>query len=144
LEKINANPDADPKGLLTVAEAEALRKVKEADERATQPESDIGFGLSTQGAGKGGRAYQYDAVSELSSFNAGGEGKAGTDTGVSGKLGKLFATGVAAQNISDGIRHDMAKAWAPNAAECLQKLKEAMGEGKVDAATATAVCGSKS
>lgn len=118
-----------------------------ADEaREGQPEADIGHVLGTRGGDKGGRAYQYDALSVLSSFDAEGEGKAGTEPVVSAKLGKLFATGVAAQNISSGIQHDMAKAWAPNpdsAAACLE-LGKAVAEGKFDAATAGALCGDKS
>lgn len=141
-EKVNANPTVSPEDILTASELNAFRKLQAATGAHT--EGNIGHETAMQGEGKGGRLYQYDALSVLSSFNAEGEGKVGTEASVGARLGKLFATGVAAQNISDGIQHEMAKEWAPSqAVGCLLTLQKVLGEVKVDAATAVAVCGEK-
>lgn len=141
-EKLDANPTMRPEDVLTADEQNALEKLQAVGGAHT--EGNIGHETAMQGEGKGGRLYQYDSLSVLSSFNAEGEAKAGTEASVGARLGKLFATGVAAQNISDGIQHEMAKEWAPGqAASCLLMLQKVLGEAKVDAATAVAVCGEK-
>ncbi len=143
-DKLSAVPGKPRTEVLTVAELNALNKVEAAAAAAGHTEMSVGGTMVGITPGKGGRAYQYDALSVLSSFNADAKGEAGTQAAVGASLGKLFATGVAAQDISDGMQHKMADKWAPSSSvDCLQKLQEVLGAGKVDSATATAVCGTK-
>lgn len=89
-------------------------------------------------AGPGAWESSRDSLSVYSSFNAGGTGAGGTagpQLGVN--LGKVFATGVAAQNLTSGqgyLLRDSATS------QCLAQLANAVG-AKVTEATALKVCG---
>ena len=75
-----------------------------------------------------------DAYSVFGSFDSGTSVSGSTSGGIT--LGKMFSTGVAAQNISQGIQqsHNFLAIKA-----CLDSLKAAMGT--VDASTANKFCG---
>jgi len=76
--------------------------------------------------------YQYDSLSVLSTFNLNAEGKAGS---AGAQLGKTFATGVAAQNLSDGLGKSLV---ASAASECLKEANRMQGDAL---AAAVAACG---
>jgi hypothetical protein len=85
---------------------------------------------------QGGRVIRYDALSVLALFDSKAQGAAGAGANVGFGLGKTFATGIAAQNISDGLG-----GGSDARIRCLAALEHAMGTGKVDSATAQKVCG---
>lgn len=69
-------------------------------------------------APQNGLVLSEDALSVVSSF--GSESSAGQDTkSVSSKLGKIFATGVSAQRISEGLKAELSYA---NSAACIQAI----------------------
>lgn len=69
-------------------------------------------------APQNGLVLSEDALSVVSSF--GSENRAGQNTqSVSSKLGKIFATGVSAQRISEGLKSELSYA---NAAACIQAI----------------------
>lgn len=84
-----------------------------------------------------GRGTQHDSLSVLSSFNAKADGQAGTSPSVGASLGKMFATGVAAQNVSQGVERQMS---GGNAA-CVVTLVNIFGKDKVTPEFATSICG---
>jgi hypothetical protein len=115
---------------------ECVNFLPEEDD-ANEQSPDESLNEATDAPGKGGREIRYDALSVLALFDSNGGG--GVSNGVKFSLGKTFATGIAAQNISAGIEagaaggHDEQK-------RCLTELERVVGAGKVDAATAAAVC----
>lgn len=69
-------------------------------------------------APQNGLVLSEDALSVVSSF--GSENRAGQDTqSVSSKLGKIFATGVSAQRISEGLKSELSYS---NTAACIQAV----------------------
>lgn len=104
-----------------------------------EPNAPAGLpGSIADAPGKGGREKRYDALSVLALF--GSEGRGAVSSGVGFSLGKTFATGIAAQNISAGIEAGAA-GGKDEAKRCLTTLERVLGAGKVDAATAVSVCG---
>ncbi len=91
--------------------------------------------------GKGGKRIRSDALSVLSNFSTTGKAKSGGGSAEAGfTIGKLFATGLAAQNISEGIGEGLSQQQDAQK-RCLMALQNALGEGKVDKDTAVKVCG---
>jgi hypothetical protein len=84
-----------------------------------------------------------DSLSVFSSFNtnASASSSAGVDVG----LGKVFATGVAAQQLTEGQNYYLQyRGFAlANAASCLANLAKALGPGKATS-TDIAICGAAS
>ncbi|MGH7121715.1 MAG: hypothetical protein ACREFP_22450 [Acetobacteraceae bacterium] len=91
-----------------------------------------------------------DSLSVFSSFNAktnassgaGTSGGAGVDVG----LGKVFATGIAAQQLTEGQGFYLKEKGLAlsNAAACLANLKKVLGNNAATADQAAAICGSNS
>lgn len=83
---------------------------------------------------------KVDALSVYGSFNGNASGEA---KGAGLKLGKVFSTGIAAQNLSQGIRNS---AHIEATARCLETARALIGTTVVDAALLTAVarsCGAE-
>lgn len=87
--------------------------------------------------GKGGQEKRSDALSVLAIFDSSGSGNA--SAGVGFHLGKTFATGVAAQNLTEGIQVAAAQS-ATARSQCIAALSEAMGAGKVTPDDITKIC----
>lgn len=76
------------------------------------------------GAGIGGADYRREPPTTLSIFDANGGADASATTSASFGIGKLFATGIAAQNISEGVGYERAKKGTENFKKCLSELSQ--------------------
>ncbi len=85
-----------------------------------------------------------DAYSVFGSFDSGTKLNKSTDTsdGISAgvSLGKMFSTGVAAQNVSQGIQESSSYLARK---QCLDSLSKVLGGSTATAEQAVSICGTK-
>jgi hypothetical protein len=121
----------DPSQQATIRDAARVLSEAKVEDTATKEKVEEAAKPIQQAADtirKAARARsQNDTLSVISSFNAGADVSASTGVSISAQLGKIFATGIAAQHVAEGIGKSVRPATVDPIA-CMQQFQKTLGK----------------